>query len=980
MAEAGRALHLIYVNDEGKFELGEEAVAALNAVKGPVGVCTVCGRARQGKSFILNKLAASNTGEGFVVGPTHRPCTKGIWIWSAPLERTARDGSTYHVILLDTEGIDAYDQTGQYSIQIFSLAVLLSSLFVYNQMGGIDEAALDRLSLVTEMSKHIAVQADSFENTNQEEIGKFSPSFIWLLRDFYLNLEEDGRVVTPLSYLETALSNMVGSGAAVESKNSIRESIRALFPERECFTLVRPVNDEELLQQLNTVPMDQLRPKFVEGLTSLISMINNRCMPKKVGGDVLNGPALASMAAAYIGAINNGAVPAIATAWENVATSECSRIVNDVESAVYVAEFETAAESCPPEDLPLMAAHAEALKKAVAVFESQAVGSRTVRDQHIAMLEERTSQRFHEYKTNRFSEASAKTNELAGSLLDEITRSCEQHPDTPLASGFGCLDDGLEQFTEQACGPDKFDVLRGLMKRALAGPLKNAHGSESNAAEQREEKLRTEGAEALAACELQLEQAKTTAANEATAAAQREAELSQKAADELAASEKATHEAQQAAAKEMADTQQAAHEQQVDSAAQLASAEKEAMARQQEAAEKLALLEQEKANELSAAEKRLLELQGAMDLKISDMEATHQAALGNAEMQHQQAIAEGNVALAEAEKKALAEHNAMEKKAMELTNDYENQLRDVKDELSEATKRSDKLEEELAASVAKGESLEAELAASVAKGEGLEAELAASVANGEGLEAELAASVANGESLEAELADTQQQSVEAADAAKCQKQADEADNVAAMSALESQLEQVGVHNTALTTELAALQQTAGADSARTSQELTDTRAQVKTLEADLVDSKQTTESISSERAQLAASRDKAVESLQAAHKKQSELEDQITDLERKSAQREDEFGRNMSAMGMKFKQYQEEADEKNTRLAMQLQQQSALKPTQGVRSRLKGFFWSENNTKADELAEDTKLEKSDAMVSAFDGAASEQSVGETSIL
>jgi hypothetical protein len=35
-------------------------------------------------------------------------------------------------------------QTAQYSTQIFSLAVLLSSVFVYNQMGGIDEAALDR--------------------------------------------------------------------------------------------------------------------------------------------------------------------------------------------------------------------------------------------------------------------------------------------------------------------------------------------------------------------------------------------------------------------------------------------------------------------------------------------------------------------------------------------------------------------------------------------------------------------------------------------------------------------------------------------------------------------------------------------------------------------------------------------------------------------------------------------------------------------
>lgn len=52
-------------------------------------------------------------------------------------------------------------QTGQYSTQIFSLAVLLSSLFVYNQMGGIDEAALDRLSLVTEMTRHIRVRANT---------------------------------------------------------------------------------------------------------------------------------------------------------------------------------------------------------------------------------------------------------------------------------------------------------------------------------------------------------------------------------------------------------------------------------------------------------------------------------------------------------------------------------------------------------------------------------------------------------------------------------------------------------------------------------------------------------------------------------------------------------------------------------------------------------------------------------------------------
>jgi len=111
MAEAGKALHLIYANEEtGKFELGVEALAAITAIRGPVAVCAVCGRARQGKSFILNKLAHTNAGEGFVVGPTHRPCTKGIWIWSSPLEMTAIDGSKYSMLLIDTEGIDAYGE------------------------------------------------------------------------------------------------------------------------------------------------------------------------------------------------------------------------------------------------------------------------------------------------------------------------------------------------------------------------------------------------------------------------------------------------------------------------------------------------------------------------------------------------------------------------------------------------------------------------------------------------------------------------------------------------------------------------------------------------------------------------------------------------------------------------------------------------------------------------------------------------------
>ena len=42
----------------------------------------------------------------------------------------------------------------------------------------------------------------------------------------------------------------------------IRESIKALFPNRTCFPLVRPMSDESQLQRLEAVPPSQLRPEF----------------------------------------------------------------------------------------------------------------------------------------------------------------------------------------------------------------------------------------------------------------------------------------------------------------------------------------------------------------------------------------------------------------------------------------------------------------------------------------------------------------------------------------------------------------------------------------------------------------------------------------------------------------------------------------------------------------------------------------------
>ncbi|XP_041990362.1 guanylate-binding protein 4-like isoform X1 [Salvia splendens] len=462
-AGPARPIRLVYTDEKGRFHMDPEAVALLQLVKQPVGVVAVCGRARQGKSFILNQLLGRSS--GFQVASTHRPCTKGLWLWSTPIRRTALDGTEYSLLLLDSEGIDAYDQTGTYSTQIFSLAVLLSSMFVYNQMGGIDEAALDRLSLVTEMTKHIRVRASGGRST-ASELGQFSPIFVWLLRDFYLDLVEDNRKITPRDYLEIALRPVQGGGRDVSAKNEIRESIRALFPDRECYTLVRPLSNENDLQRLDRIPLDKLRPEFKSGLDSFTKFVFERTRPKQMGATVMTGPLFARITQSFLDALNNGAVPTITSSWQSVEEAECQRAY-EMSTEVYMFAFDR---SKPPEEAALREAHEDAVQRSMASFNDSAVGAGQVRQKYEKRLQTFLKKAFEDIKKDAFREAYLHCTRTIENMERELRTACHA-PDAKVDTVLKALDGLLSKYESSCHGPEKWRKVVLFLQQSLEGPL-----------------------------------------------------------------------------------------------------------------------------------------------------------------------------------------------------------------------------------------------------------------------------------------------------------------------------------------------------------------------------------------------------------------------------------------------------------------------------------------------------------------------------
>ncbi len=272
----------------------EEAEEILMSLSDKViSVIGVSGPQRTGKSFLCNTLI--NKMDGFQIGNSTLPCTKGIWIWGQPLIIHEQA-----IIILDTEGLHSVFRDKHVDSLILGITLLLSSVFVYNNFGVIDEKQLGELSTVIELTKWI-------------KTGNVIPCFLWCLRDFML---DSTAYHSSDEYMENVLSTKDYNPKT--DKYKMRKTFLNFFKERGCLFFVRPLNDEKKIREIEKQNFDDLRPEFRMAVNDFKQRVHHHLKPKRYNGKVLNGSSFARLIKEILESFNSQKIPEVKSSIERV--------------------------------------------------------------------------------------------------------------------------------------------------------------------------------------------------------------------------------------------------------------------------------------------------------------------------------------------------------------------------------------------------------------------------------------------------------------------------------------------------------------------------------------------------------------------------------------------------------------------------------------------------------------------------------------
>ncbi|XP_077529842.1 uncharacterized protein LOC144142311 isoform X2 [Haemaphysalis longicornis] len=286
----GRAVPIVYPNDDGGFELDEGALRRIllgkDVANKPVVVVSIAGAFRKGKSFLLNFFLRymRSEGKGDWLGCTSTPLegfswsggidrhTTGILLWDEVFLVTRTDGSQVAVLLMDTQGaFDTYTTVNDVAT-IFALSTMTSSVQVYNLSQNIQEDDLQHLQFFTEYGR-MAQQHDGSHAPFQK--------LVFLVRDWaHVSDAQHGAQGG-----QNILNKRLDTSGRDNEQEILRRLIKSSFSELGCFLMPYPGRQvatgqpaEGCLPDMEEDFKHHLR-EFVESLLG-----NDKLVTKRING------------------------------------------------------------------------------------------------------------------------------------------------------------------------------------------------------------------------------------------------------------------------------------------------------------------------------------------------------------------------------------------------------------------------------------------------------------------------------------------------------------------------------------------------------------------------------------------------------------------------------------------------------------------------------------------------------------------------
>jgi hypothetical protein len=345
---------LILCKDD-EYIVDESTLSWIESHTGGFAVVACAGKYRTGKSFLLNRLTQAHSGTGFGVGETVQACTKGLWVYKHFVKTSDPDKD---LLFVDTEGIDALDADDTHDVRIFTLALLLSSVFIYNSIGTIDETAMQTLSLMTRVTNNVRIQSDS--ECSASELSEHMPDFYWVLRDFALRLtDRNDEAISTKEYLEQSLTT------SDPQRDHIRSAIREAFPTRDLVTLPRPdTNANNLESRLYNVSS-----KFTSAVDRFRDRLMRDSKPVTSQKKIVSGRMYGTLCRHLVQMIQTNAVPVIRDSWSLMAAVQARDLKDEL-----ISDFEREVEALDKASAHIIDDKLAAIQKRVlAAFDARAM-------------------------------------------------------------------------------------------------------------------------------------------------------------------------------------------------------------------------------------------------------------------------------------------------------------------------------------------------------------------------------------------------------------------------------------------------------------------------------------------------------------------------------------------------------------------------------------------------------------------------------